>query len=221
MRVMECRPAKQGQGRGPTSLIGRLLKFLAAVALAAAGLCGASAQSLPAPHGSLPASGGTAAKRKMISLVALSNEYVDLTADTLSKKLDELYPGKFWPPRQQANFVIIGPGPGQFLIKSTIPSAAGMFMVLSVPEPYTQFSDFARFVADPALRRIAEAQHCWLSVDLVREIASEADAYRFIGAALAKLAPAQAVLVVNPDNNSAIPFDNDLRRRMATGQFVP
>jgi hypothetical protein len=63
----------------------------------------------------------------------LSDEYVELTADSLSKKLDELYPGKFWPRGQQANFVVNGPAPGQYLIKSTIPGAAGLFMLLSVP----------------------------------------------------------------------------------------
>lgn len=157
----------------------------------------------------------------MISLVVLSNEYVELTAASLSKKLDELYPGKFWPRGQQANFVIDGPTAGQFFVKSTIPGAAGLFMVLNVPGPYTEFSDFARFIADPALRRNAEKQRCWLSVDLVRKSTSEDEAYRFIGTALAKLAPADAAVLVNPDDDSSRPLDADLRRRMADGQFRP
>jgi hypothetical protein len=157
----------------------------------------------------------------MISLVVLSNDCVQFTAKSLSEKLDELYPGKFLPERQQANFVVGGPASGQFLIKSTIPGAAGLFMLMSVPEPYTEFSDFARFIADSSLRRTAEAQHCWLSVDLVSKIASDEDAYRFIGAALAKLAPASAAVLVKPEDNSTVRFDEELRRRLAAGQITP
>jgi hypothetical protein len=157
----------------------------------------------------------------MISLVVLSNNYVELSADSLSKKLDELYPGKFWPPRQRANFVVDGPTTGQFLIKSTIPGAAGLFMLLSTPAPYTKFSDFANSIADPALRRKAEEQRCWLSVDLVRKITGDEDAYRFIGAALAKLAPADAAVLIRPDDNTAAFFDDGVRQQLATGQFAP
>jgi hypothetical protein len=159
-------------------------------------------------------------KRKMISLVVLSNKYVSLTADSLSRQLDELHPGKFWPRDQQANFVIDGLGPGQFLIKSTIPGAAGMFMLLSVPGTYTEFSSFARSIVEPTLRRTAEAQHCWLSVDLIGKITTDADAYRFIGAVLAKLAPADAAVLVRPDDDSTILFNDEVRRRLAEVQAV-
>jgi hypothetical protein len=94
-------------------------------------------------------------------------------------------------------------------------------MVLSVPEPYTEFSSFVHFITDPALRRKAEVQHCWLSVDLIHNITSEQEAYRFIGAALAKLAPADAAVLVNPGDNSALVFDDELRRRLAAAQFMP
>lgn len=192
---------------------------LLALALTLGGWTGVSAQS--APHGGAPSSQGEGPKRKMISLVVLSNKFVDLSASSLSKVLDELYPGKFWPPEQQANFVVGGPMFGQFLIKSTIPGAAGFFMLISMPGPYTDFSDFARFIADPSLRRRAEAQRCWLSVDLLHNITTEEEAYRFIAAALAKLAPADAAVLVNPENNAAIVFDDDVRRRLADGRFTP
>jgi hypothetical protein len=210
-----------GKGAGSARLFRRFFRSVLALALACAGLSGAGAQSMPGSNGESAASSGPAAKRKMISLVVLSDEYVELTADSLSKKLNELYPGKFWPPQQQANFVVDGPTGGQFLIKSTIAGAAGLFMLLSVPGPYTEFSDFARFITDPALRRKAEAQHCWLSVDLVGKIASEEDAYRFIGAALAKLAPKDASVLVRPEDNATILFDEEVRGRLAGGQFRP
>lgn len=154
----------------------------------------------------------------MISLVVLSNTYVDLDTASLSKALDELYPGKFVPLEQQVNFVVRGPTPGQFLVKSTIPGASGMFMVLSVPGPYTEFSSFARFIADRALRRKAEAQGSWLSIDLIRMITSKEEAYRFIAVALAKLAPADTAVLVKPETNAAITFTAELRSRLAAGE---
>jgi hypothetical protein len=210
-----------GSARGATRLITPALRWLLAVALAAAGISGASAQDSSGGKGPSGAPAEPGPKRRMVSLVVLSNDYVEFTAKSLSEKLDELYPGKFLPERQQANFVVGGPAAGQFLIKSTIPMAAGLFMLISVPAPYTELSGFAHFIADPALRRIAEAQHCWLSIDLVSQSTSDQDAYRFIAVALAKLAPADAAVLVKPDDNSSVPFDDALRQRLAAGQFMP
>lgn len=196
------------------SMVGSLL----AVGLTWAGLSAAGAQSLSGSGGQSPAASGASPRREMISLVALSGSYVDLNVQSLSKALDELYPGKFVPLEQQANFVVGGPVPGQFLVKSTIPGAAGMFMVQSVPAPYTEFSDFARFIADPSLRRKAQAQQCWLSIDLVHMMTNKGEAYRFIATALAKLAPADAAVLVMPENNSAVVFTAELRSQLAGGQ---
>jgi hypothetical protein len=186
----------------------RVVGSLLAVALRWAGLSSASAQRPPAAADRSP-------RREMISLVVLSSSYVDLNVQSLSKALDELYPGKFVPPGQQANFVVGGRNPGQFLVKSTIPGAKGMFMVLSVPGPYTEFSDFARFITDASLRRKAEAQQCWLSIDLIHMFANKDEAYRFIAVALAKLAPADAAVLVKPETNSAVVFTAELRSQLA------
>src|ERR1700732_2298951 len=91
-------------------------------------------------------------RREMISWVVLSNSYVELQVDALRKKLDEVYPGQFLPQTNK-NFVVDGPTPGQFLIKSNIAGAAGMFMLLSVSGPYTEFSNIAGAIADPLLLR--------------------------------------------------------------------
>lgn len=198
--------------------IAGMLGSLLAVALTWAGLSSAGAQSSSGSGGQAPASAGASPRREMISLVALSKSYVDLDVQSLSKALDELYPGKFVPLEQQANFVVRGPRLGQFLVKSTIPGAAGMFMVLSVRGPYTEFSDFARSIADASLRHKAEAQGCWLSVDLVHMMTNKDEAYRFITLALAKLAPADAAILVKPENNSAVLFTAEMRSRLAAGQ---
>jgi hypothetical protein len=192
-------------------LVGWSLAF-ATVATALLVLPGANAQDL-SPSSPLRE------RHQMISLVALSNSYAAFRADAVSEKLDEIYPGKFWPPEQQDNFVVGGPSPKPLLIKSTMPGRSGMFMLMSAPGRYTAFSDFARFIADPALRRKAEAQACWLSVDLVGKIGSNEDAYRFIAAALAKLAPADAAVLVKAETNTTIVFDDEVRRRLADGQL--
>lgn len=191
---------------------------LLAVALTWAGLAGTAAQNSSGSGGPSPAPSGATPRREMISLVILSNSYVDLDVHSLSKALDEIYPGKFVPLEQQANFVVGGRIPGQFLVKSTIAGAAGMFMVQSVAGPYTEFSDFARFIADAALRRKAQAQQCCLSIDLIHMFRNKDEAYRFIATALAKLAPADAAVVVRPENNSATLFTAELRSQLAAGQ---
>jgi hypothetical protein len=156
----------------------------------------------------------------MVSWVVLSKTYVSLDTGSLSKKLDELYPGRFLPAGQQANFVVGGKIPGQFIVKSTIAGAAGIFMLFSVPGPYTDVSDFAGFIADPSLRRKAEAQTSWLSVDLIGKITTDEEAYRFIGAVLAKLAPADTAVLVKPATNSTTLFDDKVRTQLASGQFM-
>ncbi len=217
---MSERPGLQPDGRlgglleQSVGVIGSLL----AIALTWAGLSSAGAQSLSGPAGRSPAPSGGSPGRQMISLVVLSSSYVDLDVHSLSKALDEIYPGKFVPLEQQANFVVGGRIPGQFLVKSTIPGAAGMFMVQSVPGPYTEFSDFARFITDASLRRKAEAQQCWLSIDLIHMFANKDDAYRFIAGALAKLAPADAAVLVKPETNAAVFFTAELRSKLAAGQ---
>jgi hypothetical protein len=205
-----------GRLMGPLKHSLLVLGSLLAVALTWAGLSGADAQNSSGSGGRAPGPGTP--RREMISLVALSGSYVDLSVQSLSKALDELYPGKFVPLEQQTNFVVGGRAPGQFLVKSTIPGAAGMFMVLSVPGPYTEFSDFARFIADPVLRRKAEAQRSWLSVDLIAMMTNKDEAWRFIAAAVAKLAPADAAFVVNPETNSTAVFSAALRSQLAAGQ---
>lgn len=153
----------------------------------------------------------------MISWVVLSNTFVDLDVASLRTKLDGIYRGQFLPPRDKSNFVVEGPGSGQLLVNANMPRAAGMFLVISVPGPDTKFSSFQRKIMDPALRRRAEAQTCWLSVDMIHKNTTEEDAYRFIEQVLAELAPADTAFLVHPSKLVTIPFDDDLRRRMAEG----
>jgi hypothetical protein len=178
------------------------------------------AQALPAiaqnlDGAPLPSHG----RREMISWVVLSRSYVDLKVDSLREKLDEVYPGQFLPPRDK-NFVIDGPAPGQFLIKSNIAGAAGMFMLVSVRASYTEFSDFAEAIADPSLLRKIKAQCCWLSVDLIHRHTTDEDAYRFIEQVLAKLAPSDAAFLVYPEKRITITFDDGIRRRLANGEKI-
>jgi len=46
------------------------------------------------------------------------------------------------------------------------------------------------------------------------------DAYRFIEQVLAKLAPADAAFLVHPSKLLTIRFDDEIRRRMATGAAI-
>jgi hypothetical protein len=192
-----------------------LVCLLLALAIGQRGPSAATAQTLPSPS---PQSSG---KHEMVSWVVLSKTYVDFDAREVRRKLDELYPGRFLPADQPANFVVGGKMPGMFIIKSTIAGAAGIFILLNVPGPYTDFSDFAESIADRALRRQAEAQTAWFSVDLIGKITTNEEAYRFIGAAVARLAPADAAFLVKPATKQTIVFDDKIRGQLASGQPVP
>jgi hypothetical protein len=164
---------------------------------------------------------GTDADHEMISLVVLSSSYVELTLDTLRHRLDQAFPGYFLPPRERGTFVIDGNEPGvEFLIQSDIPDARGMFLLHNVPGPYAAFSDFAAHIADASLRELAEAQTCWLSIDLMHRQTPAEEAYRFIGRALAQLAPPDAAVLVHPSRLITVAFNDDVRRQLASGGQV-
>jgi hypothetical protein len=150
----------------------------------------------------------------MTSWVVLSMTWLELSAETLRARLDRAFPSEFLPPRASGTFVVEGPVAGaQFLINSAITGAAGTFMLNSIPGPYTEFSDFAAQIADRELRRLAIVQQAWLSVDLIAG-AMPHDAYRFIGTALAELAPADAAVLVDAGSNTSWRFTDDIRRQL-------
>ena len=189
-----------------------VLSLFAAAGLTAA-LSAAAAQTVS------PAS-SPSGKHKMVSWVVLANSYLDFGVDVVRQKLDEVYPGEFLPSRQKGNFVVAGPLPGQFMIFSSVPGAAGIFMLNSVPGPYTHFSKFAEAIADPSLRASVAKQCCWLSVDLIHSKASDEEAYRFIEKVLAKIAPADAAFLVDPDTGAVMRFDDSVRSRFAKGEQI-
>jgi hypothetical protein len=156
----------------------------------------------------------------MISLVVLADSLVELVPDELRKILDQLYPGQYLPPPEQGNFVEEGllPG-GEAMVNCTVPGASGLFVIHSCPGPYTEFSNFADHIADPSLRQVAEAQDCWLSVDLIQRHtdSTEQDAYRFIASLLAQIAPPDSAVLVNPSTQATIAFDAEVLRRIANG----
>jgi hypothetical protein len=157
------------------------------------------------------------AEPDMIGWVVLANTYVELTVDSLRAALDQLYPDQFLPLGER-NFVIEGSVPeSQFLIQSNVAGAAGMFMLHTVPGPYSDFSDFAESMTDASLRALAVSQQVWLAIDNMHDHTTEADAYRLIGALLAKLAPPDAAVLVHPSKPIAMRFDDDLRSRLASG----
>ena len=73
-------------------------------------------------------------------------------------------------------------------------------MLNNVAGPYTEFPDFDAHIPDHKLRRLAAAQEAWLSIDRIAG-SNPRDAYRFIGKALAELAPADAAVLVDGGSN--------------------
>jgi hypothetical protein len=155
----------------------------------------------------------------MVSLVVLSSTPLDLTLESVRQALESLYPGQYLPPREEGNFVIDGAVQGaQFMVHCALPGVAGFYQLNSVPGPYTEFSDFARHMADAALRQVATAQTCWLSIDRMHGYdSSEEGAYRFIGSLLGLLAPADASVLLHPSHYAAVGFTEEIRRRLVEG----
>jgi hypothetical protein len=191
----------------------RVLSVFAAVGALANLLSRADAQ-VPSPASS------RSGKHEMISRVVLANSYVVLGVDEVRRKLDEVYPGQFLPPRQKGTFVVTGAVPGQFMIFSNIPGAAGIFLLNNVPGPYTDFSKFAEAISDASLRSSIAKQCCWLSVDLIHRNTTDEEAYRFIEQVLAKFAPADAAFLVDPEKGTTIPFDDKVRSLFAKGEQI-
>jgi hypothetical protein len=122
---------------------------------------------------------------------------------------------------ERGTFVVEGNEPGvEFLVQSDIPDARGMFLLHNVPGPYTAFSDFAAHITDASLRNLAAAQTCWLSVDLMHRQTPEEEAYRFIGGALAQLAPPDAAALVHPSRLITLAVNDEVRRQLASGGNV-
>jgi hypothetical protein len=92
-----------------------------------------------------------------------------------------------------------------------------------VPGSYTHFSDFDKFIRDRTMKRRARAQQAWLSIDLMAKHsgATESEASRFIGRALAKLAPTDAAYLVHPTRRIVVPFNDAVRRRLESGEQMP
>ncbi len=152
----------------------------------------------------------------MVSLVALTSSWRELSIDEVRSSLDALFPGMFLPPREEGNFVIDGPAPGAtFLVQCTVPGSSGMFLIHNVPGPYSEFSDYLSHVTDPSIRELASAQTCWMSVDLMHRHATDEEAYRFVSTVLAQLAPEDTAIVIHPSTYQAVRFSPEVRRTLA------
>jgi hypothetical protein len=106
------------------------------------------------------------------------------------------------------------------MIFSTIPGAAGIFILNNIPGPYADASNFAEVISDLSVVSGVASQRCWLSVDLVHRTTTDQEGLRFIEQVLARFAPADAAYLVNPDNGATIAFNDSLRSRFARGELV-
>jgi hypothetical protein len=154
----------------------------------------------------------------MVSLVALLPSWQELSVEHVRESLDALFPDCFLPPREEGNFVIEGPVPGaSYMVQCTVPEYSGMFLIHNAPGPYAEFSDYLAHLADSELKDVAAKQPCWMSVDMLHQHGTGNDAYRFVSAVLAKLAPPDAVLLLHPSRYVAVRFSPEVRRTLASG----
>jgi hypothetical protein len=153
-------------------------------------------------------------RREMVSWVVLFDSDVEFTKDSLQAELDRIWPGQFLPQRDDGSFIVEAILPEQFLIKSSIPGALGLFMLHNVPAPYSGFSDLVDRIPDASLRDIAKAQGWWMSMNLISQ-SGAAEGYKFIGSVLARIAPPDAAVLLHPSRGAAVRFTEDVRRKLA------
>jgi hypothetical protein len=169
---------------------------------------GKKAETAPLRHG-----GGD-----MVSLVALTPGWEPRSVDSVRRDLDELFPGEFLPPREEGNFILEGPVPdASYMVQCVVPGHGGVFLIHNVPGPYSDFSDFLSFMDDPELKALAAKQPCWMSVDLMHSYTTAEEGLRFITVVIAKLAPADVVLLVHPSRYMVALFTPELRAVLASG----
>lgn len=155
---------------------------------------------------------------EMVSLVALLPSWKELSVEEVRESLDAIFPGCFLPPQEDNNFVIDGPSPGaSYFVQCTVPEHSGLFVIFNVARPYSEFSDYLVHLPDAELKDLGAKQPCWMSVDMVHQTTTDEDAYRFIGAVLAKLAPPDATVILHPSKYAATTFSSEVRRRLASG----
>jgi hypothetical protein len=152
--------------------------------------------------------------------VVLADSPIRFDLDALRQKLEELYPGQFVPPRAKGSFVVAGRVRGQYIIQSNVGGAAGIFILNSGTEPFAGLSDFTKTIPDGPTRRSVEAQCCWLAISLMYKARPDAEAFRFVEQALAKLAPPDANFLVDPTKRITVPFDEAMRRSFARGEMI-
>ena len=158
------------------------------------------------------------AEPNMIGWVVLSDTDVELTVDSVRVTLDALYPGQFLPANDR-NFRHRGRR-SRLAIHDPVECcrcSGNVHAPPPFPAPTPQFSDFAEAITDPGLRALAVSQQAWLAVDAMHVHTTEAEAYRLIGAVLAKLAPPDAAVLVHPSKSIVMRFDSDVRSRLASG----
>jgi hypothetical protein len=155
----------------------------------------------------------------MVSLVVLLPEPLGLDVPALRQHLDSVFPGHFLPQTDDS-FVTEGSSPAQLFVKSAVPSHSGVFFVNFIASPYTKFSEFAAHISAPPLLDLVRQHAAWLSLDLIGEIGSEDDAYRFIGKALAQLAPLGSLAIVHPEKHIIVPFAESSRDHLRADKVL-
>ena len=156
----------------------------------------------------------------LLGLVVLYSGECELSVRVLLERLDGLFAGQFLPARQAGNFVVEGPARGaSFLVQSSVEGFSGTFMVNNVLAPYPSLSSAVRYIGRPTLRRTAEKQTSWMSVDLLRSPQAAGDATRFMAVLVSALAPEQSAVIVNAADYSVSAFTPEVRRLLARGEF--
>ena len=162
---------------------------------------------------------------KFVSHVVLLPAPSNLFIHNLTQTLDELFPSTFTAEHDtddtDASFAIAGPdGEPPYFVKSLVDGHSGIFLIHVAKQPYIEPDAFQGDEFDDEIKSGVAAHKAWFSVDLLENIGSDEAGWRFIRVLCAKLAPEDALCVLDPSRKRVVDFSNDVRTCLAAGADI-
>ncbi|MGI9412762.1 MAG: hypothetical protein ACR2PM_03795 [Hyphomicrobiales bacterium] len=162
---------------------------------------------------------------KFESLVVLLPGPRDLFAHHLWQALEELFPAAFTGRHDtddpHASFVTAGmDSEPPYLVKSLAEGHSGLFLIHLAGQPYIDPDEFRGDDFNDEIKSGVATHKAWFSVDRLESIGSDEDVSRFIRVLCAKLAPHDALCVLDPGKKGIAEFSDDVRTCLAAGADI-
>ncbi len=163
-------------------------------------------------------------RTELVSLVVLLPAPLRLSINGLHDGLARLFPGQFTLGAEggpDGSFAIVGPdgptGEPSFFIKSLVAAQRGVFLLHDASSPYTDLARLEEVGPQDELDHAILRHRAWFSVELLQTIGSQAEARAFIAALAGRLAPDDALVLLDPTGHRFELFTDAIRQALLAG----